>query len=440
LRSVNIADLDDLALLCRDGDSKSMLEEAIQCYRSGAFRACIVVTWLATVYDIMSKLRELAASGDAEATKKVTEMDTIVVTHDMNKSLEFERQILTVARDSFELISQSEFVDLSRILEDRHRCAHPSLNRPGEVYRPTAETARVHLRVATEHLLSQGPVQGKAALTRVLSEIESQLFPTDAIHATQVLRLGAMGRPKEVLLRNVAFALVSSLLIEDKEWRQKVAALLALRTLHRARVESFIEKRFAEKAASVSEDGLWRIIRFVRWVADTWQYLPDVIGRKLIVYVAKVEVKNYPQALLEALSVPELSVPCLNRFQTLVASEVAGLIEVAQPQAVIDCAIRVYAQATGYIEANALKLQLLDPIVPVMKTDDVVQLVRAASKNPEVIKSYRFGHLLTKLRKIPSLDFTKVDSEISTLPSLAGFLPLPDPASAAGSSPSLEEA
>jgi hypothetical protein len=52
-------DLDELILRCRDKASKKLIQEAVSCYRAGAYRSCIVSTWNAVVFDFLHKLREL---------------------------------------------------------------------------------------------------------------------------------------------------------------------------------------------------------------------------------------------------------------------------------------------------------------------------------------------------------------------------------------------
>jgi hypothetical protein len=38
-------DLDELVALCRDKVAKKFIQEAVACYRAGAYRSCIVATW-----------------------------------------------------------------------------------------------------------------------------------------------------------------------------------------------------------------------------------------------------------------------------------------------------------------------------------------------------------------------------------------------------------
>jgi hypothetical protein len=182
-------DLDELVLLCNREHGRQHIAEAVACYRAGAFRACIVAAWIAVVFDFVGKLQQLELAGDANGKRRRDEYEQARSSGDVRACLEFERRLLSLARDEFELITSIECKDLERLAEDRHRCAHPSMNASEEVYSPSAETARAHLRNAVVHFLRHPPVQGKAALARVMTDIESAYFPTTTQDAvTQLAR------------------------------------------------------------------------------------------------------------------------------------------------------------------------------------------------------------------------------------------------------------
>src|SRR6266550_3257557 len=107
-----LADLDELVLLCRDEKAKTYIAEAISCYRAGAFRACIVTTWIAVVFDFIHKLRELEMAGDKQAQERLQKLEEAQRRNDTKASLDFEREVLELARDKFEFVSVLEYDDL----------------------------------------------------------------------------------------------------------------------------------------------------------------------------------------------------------------------------------------------------------------------------------------------------------------------------------------
>lgn len=70
-------DLDELIVRCRDKQAKKFIQEAVACYRSGAFRSCIVATWNAVVFDFLHKLRELELLGDGQASNLLKKFEKI---------------------------------------------------------------------------------------------------------------------------------------------------------------------------------------------------------------------------------------------------------------------------------------------------------------------------------------------------------------------------
>ena len=135
---MSIVDLDELVLRCKGANAKAYLQEAVSCYRAAAYRTCIVATWIAVVFDVIDKLRELALSGDAEARTAIADVDNwqpLVDRGDANairKSLEFERNVIGLADQKFGFFEPNQVTDLERLREDRNRCAHPTyqLHRP----------------------------------------------------------------------------------------------------------------------------------------------------------------------------------------------------------------------------------------------------------------------------------------------------------------------
>ena len=87
-------DLEELTARCRGNRARAYIQEAVDCYRVGAYRAAVITTWIAVVYDIVDKLRELAIVGDSNAVAQVERFDEINRARDVEAALKFERDIL----------------------------------------------------------------------------------------------------------------------------------------------------------------------------------------------------------------------------------------------------------------------------------------------------------------------------------------------------------
>ena len=198
-----ITDLDELVLSCRTEQAKTYIQEAVGSYRAGAYRACIVATWVAVIFDLVEKVRDLALGGDAEARtmiekyerwhEQIEDGNPDAIRH----SLDFERTLIDVAQTKFEFFEPQQVLELRRLREDRNRCAHPSYQRLDTPYRPSAELARLHLRNAVAFVLSQPPVQGKAAINALVSTVASDFFPREKAEAQTALLKAGLERPKD---------------------------------------------------------------------------------------------------------------------------------------------------------------------------------------------------------------------------------------------------
>lgn len=189
----SLADIEALSLRCSSEESKDYISEATLCYRVGAYRAAIVSTWIAVVFDLIDKIRELSLAGDHAARELEDKFQKYIDQinegnrQGITKGLEFEREILTTCREKLQFFDQQQLQDLNRLREDRHRCAHPSFQQVGAPYKPSAEQARLHIRNAVVHVLAQPPVQGKAAIASIKKCVASDYFPEEM--ASTILQL-----------------------------------------------------------------------------------------------------------------------------------------------------------------------------------------------------------------------------------------------------------
>lgn len=119
-------DIDALCLKVREPESRRLIADAINAYRGGAFRSAIISTWIAVVYDIFAKARELASQGNSAAQRLVAELDKAIETQDVGSMQRIERQLLEAAEKELLLFGAREAADLKRVEIDRHQCAHPA--------------------------------------------------------------------------------------------------------------------------------------------------------------------------------------------------------------------------------------------------------------------------------------------------------------------------
>lgn len=183
-----IVDLDELVLKCRNDAARNHIKEAVMNYRVGAYRSTIVSTWLAVIYDVVDKYRELSILGDSVADVEYNKYLNLLKRNDLGQALTFERTLLKKIHTDFSFITARELVDLERIRVDRNRCAHPYLDLDFGIYQPSAELARTHLRIAVESLLQYPATTSQKAEEIVLNELESEFLRMDENSVKTIMR------------------------------------------------------------------------------------------------------------------------------------------------------------------------------------------------------------------------------------------------------------
>jgi hypothetical protein len=324
-------DLDELILRCRDKLSRKFIQEAVSCYRAGAFRSCIVATWNAVVFDFLHKLRELELFGDPEAAKLLKEFDNLRSSGKQYKELwQFESKIPEIALTKFELISTVEKADIERLLDDRSRCAHPSMTSLEEPFEATAELARYHLRSAVTHLLERPPVQGRVASERIFQDIKSEYFPVDPELATKYFQTSPLARARFILVKDIVIGLTKSLLLDDRledERSRQFSALNAVSSMYPQETREILNNQLSNIILNRVTDEIWDKTIIYLGSISAWDTLSEACRLKATSYVDKIEIyETAPRFATHLKDVKRLS---KNAFSILIkASHISFLREI----------------------------------------------------------------------------------------------------------------
>lgn len=247
---------------------KKYLVEAISCYKTGAFRSAIVTIWIAIVFDLINKTRELSIAGDKAAEEIINKFDDLREKNDISSSLKFERDILSLAKERLEIISHIEYIDLERIQQDRNRCAHPSMLNDNDIFSPSGELVRNHIVVAVQYLLRYPPAQGKAALSKILSEIDSDYFPEKPEEIKTTLNKTPLFRARETLIKSVIIVLIKNTLKDEKniKYNNKIKnVLLFIQEQHYKLYSSTLNDKISDITRHLPkpENSYIKILKFI---------------------------------------------------------------------------------------------------------------------------------------------------------------------------------
>lgn len=403
-----LIDLDELVSECPDPRSRQYIRESVQCYKAGAYRAAVVACWIAVAFDLVDKIRELAATGDAMAQEAIAKFDRARHDGDVRTALTFEKELLALARDKFEFISPVECIDLERLVADRNRCAHPSLVSDTEVFEASPELARLHIVNATRYVLSQPAAQGKQALDRLESELDSNFFPVKPADAIVFLRAGPLAKPRESLLRNYISILLKRLLKQTNlDWerrRRTRTAFFAVAEIHPEPRKRILRELLSTIIPTLLDDDQLAIAAdFIgsKRGAEVWIYLSEADRLRLTTFV-----ENLPAEHLDSLEdfLKERGLPffdsALSRIKHASHSEIFDTPWFGTPQAVINRMLDFYRHCHSYSQANEfgknLRFALADSETP---TEHLARLAEAGAKNDQVRHSNQFPVLVKELIK-----------------------------------------
>ena len=406
-----LADLDELVLACRDSKSRAFLSEAVASYRAGAYRSTIVGTWIAVCFDLIAKIHELALSGDKEADQVAKDIDAARIQGDLPRALKFEKSILDLARQKFELISPLEQIDLERLFEDRNRCAHPSLMGDGEPFLPSAELARLHLRSAVTHLLQHPPVQGKAAMQRIQSEVASAYFPTQVEKAVIALSSGPLQRPRMALVANILVTIVKRIVTEGANdqglCRRLIAAVGAIQRMHPLMFDIVLRDRITKLLHSAADGELSEVARLTISIPNLWENFDVGVKQRLELYVENL-TDNELGITEELLKFQPFRQIAEERLRRATIEELNLVLWTMAPEIVVNKYITAYLGAKSFDTANSIAKEL-GYIVLSINIESIRRIIIGAKNNGEISHSFEFPVLMSKL--LQGQRITKIELE-----------------------------
>lgn len=390
-----LLDLDEAVLSCRTDRARSYIAEAVLSYKSGAYRSAIVSTWIAVVFDFIDKMYELEAFGDKRVNDTISSIRSIerkINSRSIKIAQNLEGSLIDDAHKKFDLITEIQMQDLLRLRDDRNRCAHPSLQEEGLPYMPSAELARYHISNAIESLLSQHPVQGKAALDSLTRTVQSPLFPTGFDEAVRVLRAGPLERANESLVRNFTVVMIKNILHEEKsESRDRFgAALLATISLYREISENTLKNDFSRLLRITSDENLDRAIPLLRQISHLWTWLDDDCRIRIERYVQNPPDEQCYQVIRHSLGVPDLEQYAVDNLIRLEASKLAKLINDHDGnRKLVDFMTDYYCRSANWNEANSNASTLIIPHAASFDKVNVSKILSAVVNESEIKGSHK---------------------------------------------------
>ena len=116
-----LRDMEELLNSVSDIEIKDYMREALDCYNSGSYKACVIMSVIAGIYDLHKKVK-----AQANSNLKFKELDEEV--EERKSDLKpYERYLIErCGTNDIDMLNSNEVKELIRCFDTRNDCAHPS--------------------------------------------------------------------------------------------------------------------------------------------------------------------------------------------------------------------------------------------------------------------------------------------------------------------------
>ncbi|MER2266083.1 hypothetical protein [Methylobacterium oxalidis] len=379
-------DLDILLTRIRRAQSKVYFLDAVKAYKAGALRASLTTAWVALVYDLIAKYRELSALGDAGAAAFVHAWDTATAANDIRRLLQLEATILDDATNNTQVVNRIAHVHLERLREDRHLCAHPAFSAEAELFEPSSELVRLHLVNVVDLVLSQEPLQGKAIFDLFDVDVQSAGFPSLHARIIDYVEQRYLERIRVQNIRNFGAVLAKSLLRGvPPQWearqRRIVSSLVAIRE-RAAPAWPDISSAIVRLVDNLEPQHRPRAIAFIAAFPDFWPLLQQPTRTALQETVDNADPATLTEyRMLAGVSLPQFRAPLL---AVIAGLDREGLSKAIAVEALVDFwprAVALYEESGGFRGSEANFRNLVAPFAGQLSSLQQDRLLGAVIEN-----------------------------------------------------------
>lgn len=397
MNTTRLNDLDELVQSVRDRFSQTYILEAINAYRGGAYRSAIVSTWIAVTYDILAKITELANQGDKKATTYIEKQRQAVKEYNLDslkavglKKLQaIENELLDKAKQDFEFINAQEYVDLSRLKDDRNLCAHPAFADENTLFQPTPDLVRVHIVHAVVHLLQRVPIQGNTLISQITNAISRPSFPSASEDAAKALR-DYLDRAKEPVIRKLISILAKAVLRGDVpealgHERAVRIAIVAISRIRETLYKEQMKETLAEVAPFLNDDRLSSLFALIGVDNRCWFWLDDLTKIRLKTIIGKYDVFDLITTnVFDALSIDDLRPSLISAFTKLDDAEKQTIITTNPRAEFGEDTVQLYTKAHSFRAAGQLGENVLLPMIGYLSPQQIIAVIQSVSDNLQI--------------------------------------------------------
>lgn len=383
---VGFVDLDILLTRIRNEKSRSYFLDAVKAYKAGALRAALTSAWVALVYDLIAKYRELSAMGDKAATSFISAWDNATNNNDISKLLQLEGSIIEDATANTQVLNSISQSHLKRVHDDRHLCAHPAFSAEAELFEPSPELVRLHLVNVVDLVLAREPLQGTAILELFDSDVQSPGFPIEHGRILDYVEQRYLDRVRPQNIRNFGTVLAKSLIRGvpapwDAHQSKITASLVALRE-RAPSAWGDISQAIVRLLDSAEPEHRSRMVAFIASFPDFWDRLQNptkIALQETVTNIDATTLKDF--RILAGLRVPQFRDALLSVIRRFGREKLAEVVAKQPVPELWEQALLHYKNATSYRDSEKTFDDLIIPFAGVIDADQFDLLIDAIINN-----------------------------------------------------------
>lgn len=400
--------VEDLIADVRDPRSRVHFTEAVRAYSAGAYRSAIISTWVAVALDLMGKIRKLADDGEANAKKRVADLDTAIA-HDNRQSLQkIENSLLDDARDMFELIDARDHETLKRLYRDRHVCAHPAFVAPEEAFEASPELARAHLATAVDAVLKHGATAGRKTLERFMAEAEEgRAWPGSHDTLVAYLRDRYLDRGRAGLRRNLAKVVIKGVLGIGDQFMLPARLRLADAAHAIDEIDPTLLSEALTQVVRSAEEGstglappqLMRLVADLGDLSPVWTSFPASSVPRVVTLIETADDAELINAGVMSANIKEPTIMAAvhDRLKGLLTSELSQVIASDPAPHHVEHALQALADSNTFRTAEIRMQRLVLPLAQYIEATHLDQVLEILRDNYQVNAATRIPGLLEQL-------------------------------------------
>lgn len=403
----NFVDLDILITRIREPRSRTYFLDAVKAYKAGALRAALSSAWVAVLYDLLSKYRELSNWGDREATAYLDKWDQATKNKNRVGLVRLESNLISHAASEIQLLDRIAETHLERFREDRNLCAHPAFHTEEELFEPSPEMVRLHFVNAINFVLSQAPLQGKTITDQFDIDIQSAGFPRDSLKIRDYVEQCYLNRTRPQSINNFGIVLAKSLLKGvPLEWEghrsQVVESLVAVQ--ERAS-ESWpqLSVSILKILNNIEASQRVRGIAFIATFPDFWSQLDSPVQiafRETAENTTPEDLNDY--RLVSGVRIPELKEPIMNLLNGLNRRQLLDILNLEILPEFWPASLSHYNGSENFNNSISNFENFIFPFTRVISSQMFDSLLVAIERNNQNWDNWRTPRLLLSLLRTRS--------------------------------------